>query len=238
MKWSQISDVGRVRPGNEDSMCACPDIGLFAVADGMGGHKAGEIASRTVIEYLVENLRNSNVEKEDIATNLLRILDEANLRIHRLSNEIEEYRGMGTTVTAGIFVDNKLIIAHVGDSRAYLIRHDDIIQITNDHSLVGEMLRCGGITEEQAINHPQKNVLTRAMGTAPMVRLDLHTVDLKVGDKILFCTDGLINHLRPEEIKHVIKGQPDLDKCLEELMDLTLERGGTDNSTIVLVEVE
>ncbi|GAB6181066.1 Stp1/IreP family PP2C-type Ser/Thr phosphatase [Desulfotomaculum defluvii] len=238
MKWSQISDIGRVRAGNEDSMCACPDIGLFAVADGMGGHKAGEIASSTALSYLEEQLKDSRVQQEDIATNLLRIMEEANLRIHRLSSENEEYRGMGTTVTAGIVSNNDLIIAHVGDSRAYLIRNKAINQITNDHSLVGEMLRCGGLTEEQAINHPQRNVLTRAMGTAPTIRVDLHTVNLYAGDKILFCTDGLINHLRPEEIKEIIVSHVDLGQCLRDLLKISLDRGGIDNITMVLVEID
>lgn len=237
MKWSQISEIGLVRAGNEDSMCACPEIGLFAVADGMGGHRAGEIASSTALSYLEEQLKNSRVEQEDVATNLLRIMDEANQRIYRLSCENEQYRGMGTTVTAGIVLGNELIIAHVGDSRAYIIRNNDIIQITNDHSLVGEMLRCGGLTEEQASNHPQKNVLTRAMGTAPNIRIDLHRKNIQAGDKILLCTDGLINHVRPKEIVEIISTQPDLGSCLRELMKIALERGGVDNITMVLVEV-
>ncbi|MEG6522141.1 Stp1/IreP family PP2C-type Ser/Thr phosphatase [Desulfotomaculum sp. 1211_IL3151] len=237
MKWSQISEIGLVRAGNEDSMCACPEIGLFAVADGMGGHRAGEIASSTALSLLKEQLKNSSVEQEDVATNLLCIMDEANQRIYQLSCENEQFRGMGTTVTAGIILGNELIIAHVGDSRAYLIRSDDILQITNDHSLVGEMLRCGGLTEEQAINHPQKNVLTRAMGTAPNIRIDLYRKDIQVGDKILFCTDGLTNHLRPQEIKEIILTQSDPGKCLRELMKIALDRGGLDNITMVLVEI-
>ena len=238
MKWSQITNVGLVRAGNEDSMCACPDIGLFAVADGMGGHKAGEIASSTALEYLEENIRNVPLDDDDLGAILLHILDEANLRVHRLSTEFEQYRGMGTTVTAGIFQEKTLVIAHIGDSRAYLIRSGEIRQLTNDHSLVGEMLRSGGITEEQAYNHPQRNVLTRAMGTATTVRFDLYHLELLSGDKILFCTDGLINHLRPEEIIEVIGIEPDLDKCLDILMTRSLDRGGHDNITMVLVEVD
>lgn len=238
MKWSQITDIGRVRAGNEDSMCACPDIGLYAVADGMGGHKAGEVASTTALEYLKENLQSRKLqETEDVAASLLRILDEANLRVYRLSTEYDQYRGMGTTVTAGIIMELKLIIAHIGDSRAYLLRGEEISQITDDHSLVGEMLRSGGITEEQALNHPQRNVLTRAMGTAPIVKFDLYNVDLLPRDRVLFCTDGLFNHLRPEELKEILQGQ-DLEQCLRILMDLALERGGLDNITMVLVEVE
>ncbi|MCL5781477.1 MAG: Stp1/IreP family PP2C-type Ser/Thr phosphatase [Firmicutes bacterium] len=240
MKWSQITDVGRVRAGNEDSLCACPDIGLFAVADGMGGHKAGEIASSTALQYLEENLREilPGTGTKDISADLLRILEKANLRVYRLSNEFDQYRGMGTTVTAGIVTGYDLVIAHIGDSRAYLIRGSEISQLTEDHSLVGEMLRHGGITEEQAINHPQRNVLTRAMGTAPAVKFELYIQTLSPGDKVLFCTDGLFNHLRPEEIKEIITSQPHLDRCLKILLDTALERGGTDNITMVLVEME
>lgn len=236
MKWSQISDVGRVRAGNEDSMCACPDIGLFAVADGMGGHKAGEIASSTALQYLEENIRSNPLPTDDLGLALLRILEEANLRVHRLSNEFEQYRGMGTTVTAGVFRENQLVICHIGDSRAYLIRDEEIKQITDDHSLVGEMLRFGGITEEQAHNHPQRNVLTRAMGTASNVRFDLYTVDLLPKDRILFCTDGLFNHLRSEEIKDTILNESDLDNAVQTLLTTALNRGGLDNITMILVE--
>lgn len=238
MKWSQITDVGRVRAGNEDSLCACPDIGLFAVADGMGGHKAGEIASSTALNYLEENLREILPGTQDIPAALLRILEDANLRVYRMSDQYDQYRGMGTTITACLFQKYDLVIAHIGDSRAYLIRGGEIVQLTEDHSLVGEMLRCGGITEEQAINHPQRNVLTRAMGTAPTAKIDLYTHRLSPGDKILLCTDGLINHLRPEEIQDIVQGEPDLDSCLKILLDTALERGGVDNITMILVETE
>lgn len=237
MKWSQITEVGLVRAGNEDSMCACPEIGLFAVADGMGGHRAGEIASSTALSYLVEQLKNSRVEQQDVAENLLRIMNEANQRIYQLSCENAQYRGMGTTVTAGIILANELIVAHVGDSRVYLIRSPDILQITHDHSLVGEMLRSGGLTEEQASNHPQKNILTRAMGTAPDVKIDLHRKNIQAGDKVLFCTDGLTNHVSPLEIKAITLTQSDLGNCLRELTEIALERGGVDNITMVLVEI-
>ncbi|CCO07179.1 Stp1/IreP family PP2C-type Ser/Thr phosphatase [Desulforamulus hydrothermalis] len=238
MKWSQITDVGRVRAGNEDSLCACPDIGLFAVADGMGGHKAGEIASSTALNYLAENLRQALKTTKDIQASIQRILQEANQRIFRLSSEFEAYRGMGTTVTAGLFQEYQLFIAHIGDSRAYLVRDDDIIQLTDDHSLVGEMLRHGGITEEQALCHPQRNVLTRAMGTAPAVTFDFYNRRLQPGDKILLCTDGLVNHMRPEEIKSTILAQKDLDLAVKLLLDTALARGGHDNITMILVEME
>ncbi|AQS59057.1 Stp1/IreP family PP2C-type Ser/Thr phosphatase [Desulforamulus ferrireducens] len=238
MKWSQKTDVGKVRSGNEDSMCACPDIGLFAVADGMGGHKAGEIASSTALTYLEENLRDALKTSPDVGVTLQRIMQEANYRIYRLSSEYAEYKGMGTTVTAGLIIDKDLYLVHIGDSRAYLLRGDTITQLTDDHSLVAEMLRYGGITEEQAANHPQKNVLTRAMGTAPTIKFDFYQIKLQARDKILFCTDGLINHLKPEEIKLVVQSQPVLDNCLEELLKIALERGGLDNIAMVLVEIE
>lgn len=238
MKWSQKTDVGKVRSGNEDSMCACPDIGLFAVADGMGGHKAGEIASSTALTYLEENLRDALKTSPDVAVTLQRIMQEANYRVYRLSSEYTEYKGMGTTVTAGLIIEKDLYLAHIGDSRAYLLRGDTISQLTDDHSLVAEMLRCGGITEEQAQNHPQRNVLTRAMGTAPTIKFDFYQIKLQSRDKILFCTDGLINHLKPEEIRLIAQSQPVLDNCLDALLDIALERGGLDNIAMVLVEIE
>lgn len=238
MKWSQITDVGWVRTTNEDSMCAHPEIGLFGVADGMGGHKAGEVASSTALQYLVENLSGYLKENSDQAGALMRALDEANLRVFRLSTEFTEFRGMGTTVTVGLFVDGELLIGHIGDSRAYLIRQNNIIQLTNDHSLVAEMVRGGGITEEQAQNHPRRNVLTRAMGTAPTVMIDLYRNNIQPGDRFLFCTDGMSNHLSPADITDNLKHQEDLEQGLKELLKLALDRGGLDNITMVIIEVD
>lgn len=238
MKWSQITDVGRVRSANEDSMIALPDMGLFGVADGMGGHKAGEIASSTALSYLGENLPGYLEKEGNHGDSLLRVLQEANLRIFRLSTEFNEYRGMGTTVTVGFVAGQELMVAHIGDSRAYQLRNDTLVQITDDHSLVAEMVRGGGITEEQALTHPQRNVLTRALGTAPTVVIDLYRVNLLPGDRILFCTDGLSNHLTPEEIRTIIQTTNDLEQALLRLMDMALERGGTDNITMVLLEID
>ncbi|SHJ95869.1 Stp1/IreP family PP2C-type Ser/Thr phosphatase [Desulforamulus aeronauticus] len=238
MKWSQITDVGKVRSGNEDSMCACPDIGLFAVADGMGGHKAGEIASSTALNYLEENLRDALKTNSEVAVSLQRIMQEANYRIYRMSSEFAEYKGMGTTVTAGLIIEKDFYLAHIGDSRAYLLRGEAISQLTDDHSLVGEMLRQGGITEEQALNHPQRNILTRAMGTAPTMKFDFYHLQLEPRDRILLCTDGLTNHLRPEEIRLIAESQPELDRCLEVLLETALGRGGLDNIAMVMVEIE
>ena len=238
MKWSQMTDVGRVRATNEDSLCACPEIGLFAVADGMGGHQAGEVASITALNYFQEILKENLHQWNDVAEGLLRSLTEVNLRVYRLALENEAYKGMGTTLTAGLFFDHEMIVAHIGDSRAYLIRNQVMEQITDDHSLVGEMLRRGGITRDQAQNHPQRNILTRALGTAPLAEFDLYRVKLLPGDLILFCTDGLSNHLTPDEIKDFIVGQRDLDQALNRLMQEALGRGGLDNISMVLVRVD
>lgn len=238
MKWSQITDVGRVRAANEDSLYVCPEMGFFAVADGMGGHKAGEVASSTALRCLQENLEENLRRSSDASEGLSRTLEEANLRVYRLSSEFSEYRGMGTTLTAGLLRDREMIVAHIGDSRAYLIRNNVIEQITHDHSLVAEMLRCGGITEEQARSHPQRNVLTKALGTVPSVEFDLFRVNLLTGDKVLFCTDGLSNHLQPFEIKDILKRHQEPEDGLGDLMKEALNRGGLDNITMVLVEVD
>lgn len=236
MKWSQITDVGLVRQGNEDSLCVCGDIGLFAVADGMGGHQAGEVASQVALQIIEKEVRD-NLAAGEPGPVLANAFEQANRHVYQLSSGHAELRGMGTTVTACLIAGERLIIAHVGDSRLYLLRDRQISQITEDHSLVQELVRQGGITEAEALTHPQRNVLTKALGTSPLVEVDLVTVNHQSQDRFLICSDGLSNQINPEELKTILAGYPDLTVCLRTLLNLALERGGNDNITMILVEI-
>ncbi len=235
MRWAQITDHGMVRAVNEDSLCVAPTIGLFAVADGMGGHRAGEIASSMTLKLLEENLGQRLKTGENPAEALVNSVKQTNRAVYEMAGQNPEWTGMGTTVTACLWQGDRLFLAQVGDSRAYLLRGGDIIQLTEDHSLVQELLKSGGITEEQAISHPQRNVLTRAVGTGPFLTVDLYRVDVVPGDLLLLCTDGLTEHLGADDILFTVLNSPDLDTALQNLLKKSLQSGGSDNITAVLV---
>ncbi|MGB9802603.1 Stp1/IreP family PP2C-type Ser/Thr phosphatase [Desulfofundulus sp.] len=238
MKWSQASDAGLVRRVNEDSLCVEPGLGLFAVADGMGGHRAGGIASRTAIAELVRFLKAHHPLPDDPGNLLVQGVQEANRLVYQLSSSSASYRGMGTTLTAVLVAKEYLHLAHVGDSRVYLLRGGKILQLTEDHSLVQELVRLGGLSEEQARCHPQRNVLTRALGIEPRLEVDGGQVKLHPGDKVLLCTDGLTVHLPPHEIGTLVEKNPDLNRAVKKLVEVALERGGSDNITVILMAVE
>ncbi|SHE50996.1 protein phosphatase [Desulfofundulus australicus DSM 11792] len=238
MKWSQASDAGLVRQVNEDSMCVEPGLGLFAVADGMGGHQAGEIASRTAINELVRFLKAHYPFPRDPGSLLLQGIQEANRLVYQLSFSNPGYRGMGTTLTAALVKNEYLYLAHVGDSRVYLLRKGKMHQLTEDHSLVGELVRLGGISEEQARNHPRRNILTRALGIEPRVEVDGARVKIQKGDKIILCTDGLTVHLSPQDILMLLQENPDPDRAVSKLIQAALNRGGSDNITVILLAVD
>lgn len=238
MRWSQATETGYVRRTNEDSLCVCPDLGLFAVADGMGGHQAGEVASKTALEELERYLRNNLKTTAGAGTLLARGVQEANRVVYRLSLSEAGCRGMGTTLSAALVRGHELYMAHVGDSRGYLLRQGRISQLTEDHSLVQEMVKSGGLTAEQAREHPRRNVLTRALGTGNLVDVDCSKVSLEVADLILLCSDGLTGHLRPEEIAFLIYRADGLEQAVKDLVQAALDRGGTDNITIILLAVD
>lgn len=232
MKTEAISDTGLVRKGNEDSYLLNNRLGLFAVADGMGGHEAGEVASHiavTTLEKSIEKLR-----REENALDLA--IQAANVEIYNQALENQAYSGMGTTITALYCGDEKVYIGHVGDSRAYLLRKSQITLLTRDHSLVNELLLGGHISEEEALNHPQRHVVTRALGIEPTVEVDILSPAIEKEDKILLCTDGLSNLLKPEEMLQVIQLYKDPADALQALKQMALERGGFDNITALLVE--
>ena len=233
-----ITDIGRKRQLNQDYVFTCVvPLGnlpnLFVVADGMGGHKAGDYASKCTVETIVEEVAKSK-KKEPVA-----ILDDAiqtaNRLIRKKSLEDENLDGMGTTVVASTYLDGILYVANVGDSRLYVIG-DDIKQITRDHSLVEEMVRMGGIDRAAARNHPDKNIITRAIGAASSVNVDYFEVALKPEDIVLMCSDGLTNMIEDKDILEIVKTEGDLKTKADLLIKTANENGGKDNIAVLLMQ--
>jgi serine/threonine protein phosphatase PrpC len=230
MEASARTDVGLVRTVNEDNYLL-GDV-LFAVADGLGGHEAGEIASKMAVNMLEEY---SLSDESDPATRLREAFTRINAAIYRRSISDHSCRGMGTTLTALLIRNGTAYIGHVGDSRAYLVRNDVLYQLTEDHSVVGELVRMGMLTKSEAKVHPQRNLLTRAMGTLPTV--DIEVVDAKVepGDRYILCTDGLSGAIDDSKILDVVMSEQAPPKVVDELIALANQNGGYDNVTVVAV---
>lgn len=238
MKTFSITDVGMVRQVNQDYVYTTDNpIGtlpnLFVVADGMGGHKAGDYASKYTVEVMKRELAQS--EEKDVEKALVSAIEKANREIIKKASEDEHLKGMGTTVVAATIVDHMMYFANVGDSRLYLI-NQGITQLTKDHSLVEEMVRLGGIKPEEAKHHPDKNIITRAIGAKADVEVDFYEHRLKRGDIILMCTDGLSNMVEDEELFHIVQGGRDIVEAGQNLVNAAKENGGTDNIGIVLIE--
>jgi PPM family protein phosphatase len=223
-----VSDVGRQRSANEDSLVIAPPF--FAVADGMGGAKAGEVASATAIEVFDGEAESSEAAEAQLA----RIVREANRRIHALAVSDESFRGMGTTLTAAKITGDQVSLAHVGDSRAYLLRNDDLEQLTRDHSLVAELERSGQITAEAAEHHPQRSIITRALGPEPDVEVDTYTIAGRDGDLFMICSDGLTSMISDDEVSSILRSAAGLDDAAEALVRAANQSGGRDNITVVL----
>ncbi len=236
MYVNALSDVGLTRKDNEDNYLVSAERGLFVVADGMGGHVGGQIASGIAIQVIDQEIKLP-LWQEKTPQLLNEALIKANEKIYKQGQE-ERFMGMGTTVTAALFRNNNLYISHIGDSRAYLFREGKLTLLTDDHSLVFEMYQQGSLTLEEARNHPQRNILTRALGTQEIPRIDKVTYPVQAGDLLLLCTDGLYSHVRNDEITNVLNKKASLKVQVREMVDLALERGGTDNITAVLVQYE
>lgn len=230
MRVGVKSDPGRVRGTNEDRYGILPN--LLAVADGMGGVQAGEVASQMVIDTLVVYPFSTGSAAE-----LAEAVQEANRRIFRAAGERTEWQGMGTTITALLFAGNACHVAQVGDSRAYLIRDGQIQRLTADHSLVGELVRNGSISPEEAMLHPHRNLLTRALGTAPEVEVDLSTLALALDDVLVLCTDGLTALVTDEEILAETMRHAEPQAAAEGLVALANARGGPDNVTVIVAHL-
>lgn len=238
------TDIGRVRPKNEDSIYVSNiPVGklenLYIVADGMGGHKAGQVASNTAIEaflaYLNKYQPDSTEEPLDM---LIGGINMANEAIYSLGHSYDEYGDMGTTMVAATVMNGNMYVAHVGDSRLYKITDDKIEQITNDHSLVAEMVKAGQLTEEEARNHPQRNCITRAVGTDSTVISDGHIVKVKENDVVVICSDGLNTMVEDFEILNIAgKKSIDIEQRVNMLVDTANNNGGKDNISAVVIDI-
>jgi PPM family protein phosphatase len=226
-----LSDPGRRRRRNEDAYVISPP--LFAVADGMGGAQAGELASRIAVEAIGEQ---AGARGEERVTTLIR---EANRRIFARSSEDAAASGMGTTMTAALVGDDgRVTIGHVGDSRAYLLRAGRLDQLTEDHSLVAELVRTGRLSPDEAERHPQRSVITRALGTDPEVDVDIFTVEAEAGDLFLLCSDGLTSMVGDDEILTTLEeARDDLEQAARGLIRKANRGGGEDNITVVFFEL-
>ncbi len=231
IEHSERSDTGQVRPANEDSFLV--RLPLFVVADGMGGANAGEVASRAAVETFAEGLPPG----EEIGTRLAEAVRAANRRINQESSEDVSRRGMGTTVTAALVGDDSVTLAHVGDSRAYLIRAGEIKQLTQDHTLVDELVRQGSLTEAEAAVHPQRSIITRALGPEPTVEVDVETHPLQPDDLLLLCSDGLTGMVAEQEMLAILEGSKSLAAGSRALIDAANAAGGRDNITVLLARV-
>lgn len=234
-----MTHVGQRRETNQDYMYTSetsvgwlPD--LFLVADGMGGHAAGDYASRFTVEKIVEYVTES--EESEPVTVLGEAVRYANEHLLAEANADASKAGMGTTIVAAVVVGDKLYTANVGDSRLYVINQERITQITRDHSLVEEMVRLGEMDKEDAKVHPDKNIITRAIGAKADVEVDFYEHRLKRGDIILMCTDGLSNMVEDEELFHIVQGGRDIVESGQALIEAAKENGGTDNIGVVLIE--
>ena len=226
------TDAGRVRRRNEDSFVLDPP--LFAVADGMGGAQAGEVASRLAAAAFREY---HDADRLEPAERVEAIIQEANRRIYERARTDSEASGMGTTVTAAILTNGRVSIGHVGDSRAYRIRNGELEQLTEDHSLVADLMRSGRLTPEEADAHPQRSVITRALGTDAEVDVDTVTVDVEPRDLFLLCSDGLTTMVPEEDILRIVQEADNLDEAARTLVRAANSGGGEDNITVVLFKV-
>jgi protein phosphatase len=227
------TDPGRVRRRNEDAFVVDPP--LFAVADGMGGAQAGEVASRLAAAAFREYREADELAPEE---RVRAIIKEANRRIYDRARTDSEVSGMGTTVTAALLTDGRVVIGHVGDSRAYRIRNGRLEQLTDDHSLVADLMRSGRLTAEEAEGHPQRSVITRALGTDPDVDVDTLVVEVEAGDLFLLCSDGLSTMVSDSEVLQTVERAATLDGAARDLVRAANTGGGEDNVTVVLFRLD
>ncbi len=239
MKTFSMTHIGQRREMNQDYMYTSETAvgnlpNLFLVADGMGGHAAGEYASRFTVEKLVEKIKESS-QTEPVAL-MKEAVEQVNAMLLAEANADRTKAGMGTTIVAATVIGERLYAANVGDSRLYVINEESITQITRDHSLVEEMVRLGEMNKEDAKDHPDKNIITRAIGVMPEVAPDFFEISLKDQDMILMCSDGLTNMINDIDIKKIVLGQRDIVEKAEKLVETANQNGGRDNITVVLVE--
>ena len=229
--YGSRTEIGNVREHNEDSLTVLPP--LFAVADGMGGHEAGEVASEITINTL-NDLAPQSADAEALA----RAVVAANLNVIKAPSQGVGREGMGTTLTAAILEKERLVIAQVGDSRAYLFHNGSLQQLTRDHSLMADMIEAGQLTEAEARVHPNRSVITRAIGSDPHMQPDLYELNVETGDRLLLCSDGICGMIEDHEIASIMRQAPSAQSCADQLVEAALAAGGFDNATAVVVDVE
>lgn len=229
-----------VRKENQDSYFLDEENGVFIVADGMGGHAGGQVASKMCVEEfktLTHKVWSDSVETSDVHMLIERTFNKACTKIYEKSLENPDLRGMGTTASAGILIGEKVHFGHVGDSRIYLYRGGFIYQLSHDHSLVAEQLQAGVITEETAQNHQLKNVITRSIGYQEDEYVDTFSILAEAGDTLLLCSDGLVNKVTDSEIAEMIASSHDSEQTCRELVELANSRGGEDNTTVLIANI-
>ena len=237
-----LSDVGRRRENNQDQYVVDAERGIYAIADGMGGHAAGEVAAHIAIEALSELLGAGDAAKVEIRSpheggeKLVSAFHEGNRRICESVQERGEWRGMGTTIVAMLKLGERAVIGHVGDSRAYLLRGGELYRLTDDHSWVGEQVRLGLLTDAEAQRHPMRNIVTRAMGNRIDLDVDIKEEDVRPGDVFLLCSDGLNSMLEDEVITRILRDHAeDPRTACQALVDQANARGGEDNVTVIVL---
>ncbi len=244
MKFASATDRGLVREINEDSCIAIAGSAnnpcVFIIADGMGGHNCGEIASRAAVEYIKDAIACNNrspLTLENCEAELRKLVEDTNTAVYRKSLERLEANGMGTTLTMAVVINTTMIVAHVGDSRLYLMRSGNIMQVTEDHSYIEELVRNGTLTREEAENHPRKHVITRAIGCLPELEVDVFCLTIEINDIFILCTDGLTNKLNKDEIDEIVRSS-DPEAACKQLIDAAKKQGGEDNITVIVIKCE
>ena len=247
LRIARHTDTGQLRTRNEDAIASEASIGLALLADGMGGYNAGDVASQmaalTITAELISGFNRANqsdkqVDSQMAGTLMLNAVNAANKAIYQVSTEQSQCAGMGTTLVLSLFVDNQVVIGHIGDSRAYVMRNDQLIQLTNDHSLLQEQIDSGLLTLEQAKVATYKNFVTKALGVDPVTDLEINVHHVEVGDLYLLCSDGLTDMVEPHDIETtLIEQQDDLESAANTLIRKANQQGGKDNISVILISV-
>ncbi len=238
LKYGIRTDRGLKRQLNEDNCNVLVGYSgvppCFVIADGMGGHKCGDVASKQAVDSVCKHLLMANWDVEDVSDLLKNTIIDVNKELYQYSILDEATQGMGTTLIITVIKNRKLYIGHVGDSRVYIIRDNSIQKMTSDHSFIEELIKNGTITKDEAVNHPKRNVITRAVGYEHDLQVDTYEIDVLENDEILVCTDGLTNMLSEEEILEIIKNAEEPQAACDTLIQNANNKGGEDNITVIL----
>ena len=243
LEFASLTDMGRARSNNEDAVRLVPELGVAVLADGMGGYNAGEVASEMAVQVLLEALaprlrdQHGPADEARIVDALTHSAQRANLAVFEAANSRADYNGMGTTLVTALFAEDRVWIGHIGDSRAYRLRGPQLDQLSRDHSLLQEQIDAGLLTPEEAAYSMHRNLVTRAVGVEPEVALEVHPHELRIGDIVLLCSDGLSDMLPDLVITQVMRSQDNLDAMAQALVDAANAAGGRDNIAVILVRV-